>query len=180
LNTTELEHALPLVQHWIDGLLNQHKRYAKPVGSFGFQRLPSYFEAETLKRAFVVLVDSVPIPPLAAFGLSLLADFETQDFQGITYQDVYFLKRACANDESLHLHELIHTIQWHVLGPEQFLLGYALGHAMSGGYQTNPFEEIAYDLQARFVEQPTPFKIEPLVLDHLHNIASLLKAPDQT
>jgi hypothetical protein len=79
----------------------------------------------------------------------------------------YFLNRALVDDESLHFHELIHIVQWHVLGAERFLLAYALGHVSVGVYRNNPFERIAYDLQARFVDLPNPFQVEPLVLRHL-------------
>jgi hypothetical protein len=41
--------------------------------------------------------------------------------------DTYFLKRAAADDETLHFHEMIHIVQWRVLGAEFFLAMYAGG-----------------------------------------------------
>src|ERR1035437_3419422 len=87
--------------------------------------------------------------PLSALGLREFADFENQPARGITYLDTYFLWRADATDESLHFHELVHVVQWQVLGPKDFLLLYAAGLAESG-YRDCRLEAMAYDHQRRF------------------------------
>jgi hypothetical protein len=69
-------------------------------------------------------------------------------------------------DESLHFHELVHIVQWQLLGPEQFILSYALALA-EFGYSRNPFEEIAYELQDRFARHEPPFPVEAAVKHHL-------------
>ena len=89
------------------------------------------------------------------------------DADGITYKDTYFVKRERAMDESLHFHELVHIIQWQLLGPEQFVLSYALALAQFD-YSGNPFEEIAYDLQARFAGHEPSFSVETAVKQHLN------------
>ena len=167
LNAMDLEIKLPAVNEWIARLIEKYRVLAQPVGSFGFMRLPTYFTNETLDGARVVVVDSVPKPPLAALGLPQFADFEALDSDGITYQNFYFLNRARIGDESLHFHELVHIIQWRALGAERFLREYALGHISGGEYRNNPFEQIAFDLQERFIKQRIPFNVEPLVLQHL-------------
>ena len=68
---------------------------------------------------------------------------------GITYLDTYFLLPGGADDESLHFHELVHVIQWRVLGPENFLLLYAADLA-ERGYSDSPLEAMAYGHQQRF------------------------------
>jgi hypothetical protein len=95
----------------------------------------------------------------------------------ITYHDVYFLGRARAADEALHFHELVHIVQWQVLGPERFILAYALGHVIGGGYSANPFEQIAYGLQDPLARQEKPFNVESIVERHLSQaIPALLAA----
>jgi hypothetical protein len=180
LDMTELRQVLPIARMWIGDLLGRHRHAAKSVTSFGFKRLPDYFRKETLERARVVLVDAVPKPPLTAWGLAEMADFEAQEDDGITFENLYFLKHSCATDESLHLHELIHTIQWQVLGIEQFLLAYAQGHLASGGYAGNPLERIAFDLQGRFQESQVAFGVEPLVLEHLSQTVAALTARERS
>jgi hypothetical protein len=95
---------------------------------------------------------------------------------GITYQDIYFIKRERARDESLHFHELTHIVQWRLLGPNGFLLAYALGYLSRGGYDKNPFEQIAYELQSHFESGAQPFSVEPLVARHLKQVVPRLLA----
>jgi hypothetical protein len=173
---TELKEILAQATAWIGELLERNRHAAESVASFGFKRLPEYFAKETLERARVVLLDALPKPPLAAWGLAAMADFEAQEDDGITFENVYFLRHSCAWDESLHLHELIHTIQWRVLGSEQFLLAYAQGHLASDGYAENPLERIAFDLQGRFQQSHVAFGVEPLVLEHLNKTVAELAA----
>jgi hypothetical protein len=171
LNVSDVENKLPAVHSWITAIVEQYRHIAQPVGSFGFTRLPAYFAKDTLEHARVVIVDLVPKLPLSALGLANFSDVETLESDGTTYRNVYFLNRARVNDESLHFHELIHVIQWDLLGGDRFLLAYALAHLSSGGYRNNPFERIAYHLQALFVDLPTPFQVEPVVRQHLKEIA---------
>src|SRR5450759_2841245 len=75
----------------------------------------------------VVLLDRLPMPPLSSRGLTRFAEFERGDLYGITYLDTFFLKRSQSKNEAMHFHELIHVIQWRLLGPERFLYSYANG-----------------------------------------------------
>lgn len=82
----------------------------------------------------------------------------------------YFVVETRANDESLHFHELVHTIQWHTLGVDRFILAYALGHLAGGGYENNPLEEIVHTLEGIFTK-------EPIVSQHLDRVVpALMKA----
>jgi hypothetical protein len=90
-----------------------------------------------LARAKVVLVDRVPMPPLSSIVLGRFADFENMDASGITYLDTYFVRQPEAGRESLHFQELVHVIQWQVLGAERFLALYADG-LEKHGYRDSP------------------------------------------
>ena len=39
----------------------------------------------------------------------------------------FFLKPTQSENENVYFHELIHIIQWRLLGPDRFLLAYANG-----------------------------------------------------
>ena len=52
-------------------------------------------------------------------------------------------------DEGLYFHELMHVVQWRMLGPERFLAAYADG-LEKFGYRNSPLEAMAYDAQAAF------------------------------
>ena len=111
---------LPAILNWIDRTLDAHARDRRVVSSFKFCRLPNYFSEGLLNTALVVATDRLPVPPLSALGLREFADFENQPISGITYMATYFLRRSAARDESVHFHELVHVVQWQVLGPERF------------------------------------------------------------
>ena len=123
----EFQAIYPHIIGWIRQTLGAHEKRAQTVGSMGFTRLPLYFGRELLETAKVVAVDRVPVPPLSAIGLSQFAEFERGDYDGITYLDTFFVKQSLAADEGLHFHELIHIVQWRLLGPETFLAAYAAG-----------------------------------------------------
>ncbi len=74
---------------------------------------------------------------------------------GITFRNMYFLTPAF-DRESIHCHELVHAIQWRVLGFDDFLLTYAAG-VLQHGYADSPLEAEAYQCQARFERrEPLP------------------------
>jgi hypothetical protein len=129
-------------------------------------RLPRYFSQDLLASAKYVAVERVPTPPLSALGLRRFAGFEEGDYDGITYLDTFFLKRKHAADEGLYFHELIHIVQWRVLGPERFLAAYADGLERFG-YRNSPLEAMAYDAQAAFAGSTQAFNAEKLVAKKL-------------
>ena len=162
----EFQKLYPHVIGWIRLTLAAHEKNAKSVASVGFARLPLYFSHELLRDAKVVAVDRPPMPPLSALGLTQFTSFERGDYDGITYFDTLFLKRGRVADESLYFHELIHLVQWRVLGPERFLAAYASG-LEAFGYRNSPLESVAYDAQALFYRSNQVFDAEKLVAEKL-------------
>lgn len=167
MDINDLVEKLPAVRRWIDGVLERSRPLSKRVDSLNFRRLSSFYSLETLRNAYVVEVDRVPIPPLTSMGLDEFSDFERTEMDGITLQDVYFLRYDRIQDEALHFHELVHVVQWQLLRPDRFILAYALGHALYGGYSNNPLENMAYELQARFESDDPPFSVETAVSQSL-------------
>ena len=170
MNVENLLAKLPQVTRWIDETLAVHAGNARPVASFGFKRLPNFYSLDLLRRARVVTIARVPIPPLTALGLPEFAGFEQGDYAGITFKDTYFLQAPRVGTESIHFHELVHVVQWKCLGVDRFILAYAAGLA-ANGYKNNPLEVMAYDLQAYFDQNGRPVDIEAAIrikLDELY------------
>jgi len=161
----EFQKFYPRLLGWIDTTLKAHAGNTQTVVSRGFSRLPLYFSADTLASAKVVLVDQLPIPPLSSWGLARFVDFERGDFSGITYLNTFFIKRDELRNEAIHFHELIHVIQWRILGPEQFLRLYADGLERFG-YSDSPLEVMAYDAEAAFTAKDI-FDAEKMVAQKL-------------
>src|SRR5271166_896945 len=127
MSPEEFRTLYPHVIDWIQQTLDAHAKEAKTVASLGFPRLSRHFSTELLTSTKVVVIDRVPLPPLSSIGLSRFAEFERGDYDGVTYLDTFFVKRRSAAAERLHFHELIHVVQWRLLGPETFLAAYAAG-----------------------------------------------------
>jgi hypothetical protein len=138
------------------------------MASKDFKRLPLYFRQAQLDAAKFVTADRIPMLPLSSVGLTRFKEFERGDYDGITYLDTYFLKRAKAGDESLHFHEMVHILQWRLLGPEFFLAMYA-GGLEKFGYRDNPLEKRAYDAQAAF-DRGERFDAEAFVAEELRRV----------
>jgi hypothetical protein len=128
----EFQSIYPHVLAWMRQTLADYADEAQTVASRGFTRLPLYFSGELLASTKFVALERLPMPPLSSLGISRFAQFERGDFDGITYLDTFFLKRRRVADERLHFHELIHVIQWRLLGPASFLAAYADGLQRSG------------------------------------------------
>ncbi len=174
MNPQLLVQKLPEIKTWIEGTLASHRAMERQVTSYVFPRLATYYSTQLLASSRVVEVPRVPIPPLAALGLPDFAEFENGDYEGITYLNTYFVQASVATGESLHFHELVHVAQWQHLGADRFLVAYALGYLLAGGYRANPLEVMAYDLQARFDQNAAPFDAETLTRRNLNAIEPVL------
>jgi hypothetical protein len=162
----EFHTAYPKVQVWIQKTLAAYEKDARPVVSMRFPRLPLYFHPTLLETAKFIPIDRVPMPPLSAMGLGRFAAFEEGDFHGITYLDRYFIKRTVVTNEALHFHELVHVIQWRLLGSEEFLRVYA-NELDEFGYENSPLEKMAYDAESLFKHSPATFDVEKFVAERL-------------
>lgn len=166
LTAEQFSKLYPKIIGWIDLQLALHSNGAKPIAAAGFARLPEYFGKDVLASARYVLVDKVPMPPLTKLGLPQFADFEHMAAAGVTYRQTFFVRKEEAGRESLFFHELIHVVQWSLLGPENFLRQYAAG-LETAGYRNSPLEVMAYDAQERFEASHDTFDAVRLVKTQL-------------
>lgn len=163
----EFDEKFPLIFGWIQNTLTEHAANARPIASLGFKRLPHYFDSDSLAKAKVVYVPKVPPPPLGAIGLSQFSDFEEMDAAGITYLDTFFSRNEMRENEPHHFHELVHVIQWQLLGPKLFVYAYADGLERIG-YRASPLEMMAYMLESVFRNSQAPFDVATIVREQLH------------
>jgi hypothetical protein len=169
LTPEEFHTAYPKLRAWIQKTLEFYEKNAKAVASMHFVRLPLYFDPSLLEAAKFIAIDRLPMPPLSAMGLSRFAVFEQGDFNGITYLDRYFIKQGVETQEGVHFHELIHVIQWRLLGPESFLRAYANG-LEEFGYENSPLEKIAYNAEDSFKRSSAIFDAEKFVAERLGSL----------
>lgn len=166
---------LPRVQEWIEQTLATHSGQARAVANYQIGRLGLYYPSALLASASVVEIDGpLPVPPLTEMGITGFEDFENLDPAGITYRSTYFVRRERARDEALHFHELVHVVQGEHLGPDRFVIAYALGHLLGGGYRTNPLEEMAYALEDHFKRNAPAVEVVGVVRAKLDEIVPAL------
>lgn len=166
--------ALPQVESWIDRTLEAYEAVARPVDTTRFAKLSAYLAPGILAAARVVTVAKTPFPPVSAYGLPEFVDMEQMDTAGITFRHVYFVSAAHAFDEAMHFHELVHTIQWRVLGVHDFLLSYGVGIAQFG-YEASPLEAIAYELHGAFERNEKIAGLEERVGTHARSVRDATK-----
>jgi hypothetical protein len=162
----------PAVLDWMRQTIAEHEHSATIVAAEGFKHLPLYFSQDLLNTTKVITISRVPIPPLSSMGLHRFSDFERGDFDGVTYLNTYFVQHTKSADEELHFHELIHIVQWRLLGPERFLKLYADGLERYG-YRDSPLEKMAYAAQGEFTRSKQAFDAQTLVLHELRKISAL-------
>ena len=147
--------ALPKARRWVDQQVATHWSSSTPVSEFDFDRLSQFFPRELLSNTRVAVVDRTPAPPLEQWGVGEFNDLGApvgKSAAGITLGRLFFVRRGREQSESLFFHEMVHVVQWDLLGANGFLALYGI-LLRKYGYQGSPLEEMAYQLQSQFVDQ---------------------------
>ena len=166
----EFDAHYPAIEAWLKQTIAAHAPQAQRIEALAFPRLPQYFSPKLLAFAKVAYVDTVPTPPLSSIGLDQFADFENTEPSGITYFDTIISRTEMRGNEAHIFHELVHVIQWQVLGMESFVAAYADGLERIG-YRQCPLEMMAYNLESVFRHSSSPFDVFAVVREQLAAIA---------
>jgi hypothetical protein len=128
-------------------------------------RLHPYFEDLDLGRARIVIADPLPIPnpPFSTVVHCLGFDFPSAALTAaITFDHVIATREPMG--PALLFHELVHLVQYRLLGVPLFARQYVQGFLAGGSYHRIPLEDCAFDLERRFVTESRPFRVEAEVL----------------
>lgn len=150
---------------WILAQRAEHRPRAEPILAAACPVLEPFFGPEVLDRARCRAVPRIDDPPFlteaGALGVPQTIDFP--QMAGITFQDTILLSQAqpVTNPIGLLFHELVHVVQYDVLGVDEFAWRYVRGFAAAGfDYYAIPLERAAYECQARFEADPrAPFSV---------------------
>jgi len=159
-----VQHAIPGAEAWIEDLLAAHRADSVRVIDTEFGRLRDYFPASLLEAARVATVEELPVLPVAHYGVPEFEAMANMPAAAITFGNMFFLRDGDSS-EGIHFHELVHVVQWRVLGVRDFLLTYAAG-LLQHGYADSPLEAIAFELQGRFDHREPIENILALVEAH--------------
>lgn len=120
-----------------------------------------FFGDETIGNFRIRFVPIIENPEfygeMAASGRRLPIDFTVM--HGITFGDTVLFSRKYVAADSLRMgllfHELVHVVQYELLGIDEFVRRYITGWAENGfEYRSIPMEQDAYELEDRFVHEP--------------------------
>lgn len=138
----------------VAGYIHQQREHYYPLGApmaFG-EMWTRYFPANDLQRVRILQPgrERVANPPFYAdlkkLGFTGLPDFNTM--AAITFDDAVVFHDPLT--PQLIFHEMVHVIQYRLLGIEEFARLYVRGY-LYGGYEGTPLEICAYQFDGRFI-----------------------------
>jgi hypothetical protein len=132
---------------WLRGRRDHHRCRADPLEPSDLEWLRHYFEPDLLDR--VRLRRTRPVLPWMA---------------GITCQDTVLVDPRIAPGGSswrrILFHELVHVVQFELLGVDGFMERYLVGWVRGGcRYRAIPLEEDAYAIEAMLEDGSRPFPV---------------------
>ena len=150
-----------LIEKWIDQTLMNYSNQMKSCECLT-ERLHGYYSEEFLSKCNYVVLDKVPIIDTQELRQAGLGKFIDMEFNGITYKNVYFIKKGFENDLAMHFHELVHVLQWQYLGTKEFIARY-INELQQHGYEEAPLEIMAYSLEKDFRNNSQRINIQKYV-----------------
>ena len=183
ISTMELDDLLPyLTQKYHGWLLEQrslHLRSARQLSREEQSSLHEYFDDKIIDSARIAVVEHISNPAfyseLTELGISNPLDF-TQS-AGITLINCILICKYYESSPltwlSILFHELVHVVQYDILGSKKLVELYVAGWAQNGyQYHDIPFERQAYELEGRFNRGGSPFSVRQFVKQELEREAN--------
>lgn len=150
---------------WILRSRDTHHQLAQPLHADVRPHYEPFFEGRVLDVARWRMVPVIEEPPFVAEaerrGIPRGIDFSRM--AGITFHDTVLLseREMPSNAAGLVFHELVHVVQYELLGVEEFVRQYIRGFVEGGfRYEAIPLERDAYELQARFESGQGVFSVK--------------------
>ena len=151
----------PLVARYVEAQRDRLSLTATPLSQLSKLRLRQHFSDADLERVRVALADPLPIPdpPFYPLFRRLRLDIpEPSLVEAITFDHVI------AARESMRLpllfHEMVHVVQYRLLGVKAFARLYVKGFFAAGGYHAIPLERCALEMEQRYLTAKEPFDVE--------------------
>ncbi len=157
---------------WIEAQRAAFRPAARPLPAAERERLSGFFSGRVLETARLARTGRIGNPGfLADFGRAgLPAPPDFTRMAGITFVDTVVVAEAgWPPSGPLLFHELVHVVQYGLLGVDEFTRRYVHGWAENGfRYETIPLERQAYELQGAFESSAgAAFSVEEAVRSRL-------------
>ena len=141
-----------------------------PLTDHTKKEVSEYFRSVDLDRVRAVERDPLPVPapPFRQLARRLGLDFpELSMVAAITLDDVIASRGPLA--ARLLFHELVHVVQFRLLGIHTFSKLYTRGLLSTRSYHRIPLERCAFELEERFATANAPFDVESTVAMWIEN-----------
>jgi len=173
-----ISYLLDLAYPWLLEQRDQCMAGARPLSVGERLWLQDYYDRRILDMVRLATVDRITNPPFYADLIE--AGRPVMDLSGalgITLIDCVVVRKFLRQDSdswlSLLFHELVHVVQFDILGSRGHLEAYLRGWADNGyQYHNVPLEVQAHRLEARFTRQEPHFDVRGVVEREIkkHNI----------
>ena len=158
----------PLISWLTAHYIAHHRKRLAPgsreIGGAMRAQLHGFFPDAVLAETRIVqavMPEPIVYPLVRILGVKGI--LEMSSIGAITLVDVVAYPERL--DSSTLFHELVHVVQYRVLGLQRFAKLYVRGFVQGGGYYGIPLEQQAYELGARFDEHPKEiFSVEDEVI----------------
>jgi hypothetical protein len=153
--------AIDETRTWIEQQRELHRSAGGELPAVAKDAVRPFFPAAVLDSARVTVVAAIPNPPFLEQARDLKGlpvdriDFSVME--GLTLMDTILVSQAVPPADPLRLlfHELVHAVQYEILGLEEFSRQYVRGIVEGGfDYYRIPLEVMAHDLDRRFADNP--------------------------
>lgn len=150
---------------WLREQRDLYRANARPLFESERKALKGYYEARLLDAVRVAAVDRISnpefYPDLVRSGNPLL---DLSGAAGITLIDCVVILKTFRLDSAARLailfHELVHVVQYDIMGPARLIEAYLSSWAENGyRYDRISFQMQAQRLEARFDGQERPFSV---------------------
>lgn len=151
---------------WIRAERERNHRLAAPLSEQDRRALSPYFPQGVLGRARILVVEGFDNPDFFSIFEESGEPYpvDLRKASAIALIDTVLIARAAYESslrDQLLFHELVHMMQYEVLGLEEYMEGYVEGWARNGHrYRGIPHEEQAFELATRFWSEAEPFSVE--------------------
>ena len=161
---------IPNAKKWISTQRDLHNPHSVRLSKIEIDILQRFYLEATINRVRVRHVPRIENLPfyedLARVGVSISLDFS--QMAAITFDDTILIRDLYAHTPpliSLLFHEIVHVVQYGLLGVSEFSKQYIQGWARNGFiYAAIPLECDAFELQRRFEDTPqSTFSVEEIV-----------------
>jgi hypothetical protein len=166
---------------WIHARRRHYRRTGEPLTPDERAVLLPYYPAELLDRVRVARPPHIENPffvrALVPLGLKPPADLRRM--MGMAFVDTVALSQGTGRvrSRSVLFHELVHCVQYHVMGTRRFLTAYVRDWLTNGrDYWAIVFEEEAYELTDRY-SRGQVFSVEAEVRARIAQAARVVPPP---